>query len=83
MHKTNSRYYIPLIFICLALMSLAARPAYAHSPNVILIMADDMGYESLENGSSVADEVVGELRQNNVALTKVVCGPTRIACLKV
>jgi arylsulfatase A len=80
--------YLTLLFILLILAGRAGAAPHESRPNVILIMADDLGYGDLScyGGTRIRTPVLDELAKGGVRLTNfyagaTVCTPSRMALL--
>lgn len=84
------QFKIILTFLCLILTSLVPLFAQKHKngelqqPNIILIMADDMGYECLSCNGSLSyqtpnlDKMASEGIRFNYAISQPLCTPSRV-----
>ncbi|MBT6722968.1 MAG: sulfatase-like hydrolase/transferase [Planctomycetaceae bacterium] len=86
-HEGTPLLKVPLILLMLFLLPTNSMAAKA-SPNVILIMADDLGYNDLSCYGSVMIKtpVLDQLAAEGVRLTSfysgcTICTPSRIALL--
>ena len=81
-----------LALVCLALVAIAARPAAGQTtrpaprPNIVLILADDLGYSDVGCfGSEIATPNLDSVAAHGVSLTRFYnqsrCCPTRAALL--
>ena len=50
----NRRSIFAILLVALTILAIPDEPAFAQRPNIILIMADDMGYESLRSNGDGA-----------------------------
>ncbi len=83
------RFLTPLIAaLSLVLVALASEPAAAKAPNVLVILADDLGYGDLSSfgATDLATPHIDSLARDGMKLTDFyancpVCSPTRAALL--
>ena len=84
MTKSLSRY---LIGLCLAALSVVAlHPEQSPPPNIIVILADDMGWADLGPESNIDTPHLDQLVKEGVTLSRFyasasICSPTRAALL--
>ena len=89
-HKKMKRILLPLFTVGLVFQFVAsisvAQAASAARPNIVLILADDLGYSDIGCfGSEISTPNIDRLAQNGVALTQFYnqarCCPTRAALM--
>ncbi len=82
----NSPFLVCLLILCISCtqQKVAEKPKSAIKPNVILIMADDMGYECLSSNGSLEYETphLDQLAANGIRFTQCIsqplCTPSRV-----
>ncbi len=81
MTRTN---LVPSLLVSIVALVATGAPAHARRPNVILIMADDMGHECLRSygGTSYDSRLLDRLAVDGMRFTQCysqpVCTPSRV-----
>ncbi|MCK5103629.1 MAG: sulfatase-like hydrolase/transferase, partial [Cyclobacteriaceae bacterium] len=78
------KVFIPTVIILFTVMTIFASNSEKQKPNIVLLMADDMGYECIgANGSTAHDtpflDKLGEKGiKFNYAISQPLCTPSRV-----
>jgi len=72
------RTSIPLILLCFGIFFVSRQVSAGDSPNVVVIMADDLGYQDLGcyGHPEIKTPVLDQLAKTGVRLTSFYCGAT-------
>lgn len=79
---------VAFLFVCTSLVQANSKPVRSDTPNIIMLMADDLGYGDVGfNGNPVImTPNLGRMSENGLTLTNFhvtspLCSPSRASCL--